>query len=90
MRSFVGYYEQGIIVDHNVNPIVKGRGSCIFIHNWKTENDVTAGCTAMIPKDLTNLIHWLSIEKKPVLAQLTLQQYDELKAMWALPSLGEE
>ena len=44
----------------------------------------------MIPKDLTNLIHWLNIEKKPVLAQLTLQQYDDLKAMWALPSLGED
>ena len=90
MRSFIGYYEQGIIVDHNVNPIVKGRGSCIFIHNWKPGNDVTSGCTAMNPKDLTNLIHWLTIEKKPVLAQLTLQQYDELKAIWALPSLRED
>jgi len=87
MRSFIGYYEQGIIVDHNVNPISKGSGSCIFIHNWKPGSDVTSGCTAMIPKDLTNLIHWLNVAKKPVLAQLTLQQYDDLKDVWALPSL---
>jgi len=90
MRTYIGYYEQGIVVNHNMNPINKAKGSCIFIHNWKSGNDVTAGCTAMIPKDLTNLIHWLSIKKKPVLAQLTLQQYHELKNMWALPSLGDE
>jgi D-alanyl-D-alanine dipeptidase len=87
MSNYGVYYEQGIVVEHNTHPIKKGAGSCIFIHNWKTADDVTAGCTALLPQNLTALIHWLDSSKKPVLAQLTLEHYLELQERWALPKI---
>lgn len=87
MSEYGIYYEQGIIVDHNTSPIRRGKGSCIFLHNWKTADDVTAGCTAMNPKHLTLLINWLDAPKKPVLALLTREQYEALRERWTLPLL---
>lgn len=87
MFEFKVNYEQGITVDHNTSPIRKGNGSCIFIHNWKTPNDVTSGCTAMAPNNLAALIHWLDSSKKPVLAQLPKDHYLELQERWALPKI---
>ncbi|MDP2365940.1 MAG: hypothetical protein Q8M94_19485, partial [Ignavibacteria bacterium] len=36
------WYEQGVIIDHNSNPIINGAGSCIFLHNWNLPNETTA------------------------------------------------
>ena len=54
------WYEQGIIIEQNINPIRKGNGSCIFIHNWASADETTAGCTAMDPNNLKKIIHWLN------------------------------
>lgn len=81
------YYELGVVVDHNLDPVSSSGGSCIFLHNWAEPNETTAGCTAMSPPDMQTLVHWLNIEKQPVLIQLTRQSYAEQKASWGLPEI---
>ena len=79
------YYEQGVIVDQNIDPIVKGSGSCIFLHNWSTPDETSAGCTEMEPANMKEIIYWLDYSAYPVLVQLNKQLYDEYQQSWKLP-----
>lgn len=79
------YYEQGVIVDQNVNPVEKAAGSCIFLHNWATPDETSAGCTEMAPENMKEIIYWLDYSLYPVLVQLTKQLYDEYQQRWELP-----
>jgi D-alanyl-D-alanine dipeptidase len=79
------WYETGIVVDHNTNPAKPGAGSCIFLHNWSGPDDTTAGCTAMAPPALTELVQWLDSTAGPVLVQLTDSLYAEYRDAWGLP-----
>lgn len=85
MSEYGVSYEQGIVVNHNVNPIELGKGSCIFIHNWSGSNSTTAGCTALDSNELSGIISWLDEARNPILVQLTEQAYSELKTKWVLP-----
>jgi D-alanyl-D-alanine dipeptidase len=87
MRFAEIYYELGVVVDHNTDPIQSGTGSCIFLHNWMDENETMAGCTAMDPFNMEEIINWLDETKNPVLVQLTKQLYSELQINWILPEL---
>ncbi len=88
---FVGvWYEQGIIVKQNNDPVIDGAGSCIFLHNWAEPNETTAGCTAMKPSNLKKIIWWLDSSSNPVLVQLTKKLYDDYKQLWQLPNLNEK
>lgn len=62
-------YEYGVWVDYNTNPIIRGNGSCIFLHVWKNPNAPTSGCTAMSKENMLRLIYWLDADKKPILIQ---------------------
>lgn len=79
------YYEQGVVVDQNINPIEKGAGSCIFLHNWAAPDETSAGCTEMQPIDMKEIIYWLDASAKPILVQLTKKLYDYYKQSWKLP-----
>ena len=79
------WYEQGAIIDNNTNPIIKGGGSCIFMHNWSLPDETSAGCTEMEPANLTKIINWLDSSANPVIVQLTLQLYSEYQQTWGLP-----
>jgi len=79
------WYEKGIVVDHNSNPVRPGAGSCIFLHNWSGPDDTTAGCTAMAPPALTEIVYWLDSGADPVLVQLTESLYGEYQRAWGLP-----
>ena len=81
------WYEQGIVVEHNTNPVVNGAGSCIFLHNWSKPDETSAGCTEMEPQNLKKIIYWLDSSANPVLVQLTIQLYLEYKKPWALPDM---
>ncbi len=80
------WYEQGIVVEQNVAPIIKGSGSCIFLHNWSQPNETSAGCTEMEPAKLTELIRWLDSSSNPILVQLTKQLFTDFQQLWQLPS----
>lgn len=87
MSSSGIYYELGVVVEHNCNPIQKGSGSCIFLHNWASPNETMAGCTAMAPVKKEEIAYWLDETKNPVLVQLTKELYADLIKLWELPEL---
>ncbi len=81
------WYEQGIVVDHNADPARAGAGSCIFLHNWDAPDDTTAGCTAMAPVALSEILRWIDGGREPVLVQLTEGLYERFATSWGLPEL---
>jgi D-alanyl-D-alanine dipeptidase len=81
----VGQYEIGVIVGYNASPPVKGRGSCIFLHIWAGPQSHTAGCTAFDEAKLRDVIRWLDPKKRPLLVQLTANDYANLRTRWMLP-----
>ena len=81
----VAQYEIGVIVGYNASPPVKGRGSCIFLHIWAGPDSHTAGCTAFDEAKLREVMLWLDPQKRPLLVQLTADEYRKLRASWRLP-----
>jgi len=76
MRRPDGLYELGIVVLHNSDPVVNGRGSAIFIHLWRSPGAATAGCTALSKKSMLYLLKWLDPDRKPLLIQLPEEEVD--------------
>jgi len=77
MRRDDGLYDWGVFVGHNHPRPVGGkaaRGSCIFIHRWKSATEGTAGCTALNPRDLRSLLKWLDPSAHPMLVQTVAQR----------------
>lgn len=79
-------YELGIVVAHNEKG-VKQRGSCIFMHVQRGENQPTVGCTSMEYKNLKKIAHWLDAKKNPILIEIpksstkeVLKLYPQLKS----------
>jgi D-alanyl-D-alanine dipeptidase len=80
-------YRWGLVVDHNADPVTPGVGSCIFMHIWRGPGQGTVGCTAMPQEKLESVIGWLDPARTPLLVQLPLAQYENLKKQWHLPEL---
>jgi D-alanyl-D-alanine dipeptidase len=83
----VAQYKIGVIVGYNAAPPVKGRGSCIFLHIWAGPDSHTAGCTAFDEAKLRDVMMWLDPGKRPLLVQLTANDYASLQGTWKLPAL---
>jgi len=83
----ISLYELGFVVNHNYPNPQPGKGSAIFFHLWPNENSGTAGCTAMERENLNQIVCWLDERKNPVLVQLPVALYNELKGYWELPNL---
>jgi L,D-peptidoglycan transpeptidase YkuD (ErfK/YbiS/YcfS/YnhG family) len=66
MKRADGLYEFGLVVNYNMDPIVKGKGSAIFIHVWKSNTDGTAGCVALERANIVRLIGWLKPQARAV------------------------
>ncbi len=81
----VGLYKMGVIVGYNAMSPVRGRGSCIFLHIWAGPRSHTAGCTAFDETKLLEVIRWLDPKKRPLLVQLTANDYANLRTRWKLP-----
>lgn len=84
MRS-IDLYRLGVIVRYNARPIRRGRGSCIFLHIWRSAGAPTAGCTAMPAADLETVMRWLDPARHPQLVQLPRAEYARLRRTWTLP-----
>ena len=50
-------YDIILILNYNINPIIKGKGSAIFIHVAKKNYNNTLGCIAVSKKNLKKIIN---------------------------------
>ena len=57
-------YDIILILDYNMNPIVKGKGSAIFIHIAKKNFKKTEGCVALKKIDLLKILKQLKKNTK--------------------------
>lgn len=64
-----GLYKLGIVVQQNVSPVVKGRGSAVFLHIWRAQDFRTSGCTAMSEQNIQDVITWLDPKLNLILVQ---------------------
>ena len=81
----IDLYRLGVIVEYNARPVRRGRGSCIFLHIWRSAGSPTSGCTAMPADDLESIIRWLDPARRPTLVQLPAAEYVRLRRSWSLP-----
>ncbi|AXH30730.1 hypothetical protein CGC45_07590 [Francisella opportunistica] len=86
--SKISLYKYGIEVLYNANPAIPKKGSCIFMHIWKSATIGTEGCTAMAEDDISDIQASLDSSKKPVLVQLPQYIYEQVKNDWQLPDLS--
>ena len=84
MRSVPGY-RRGIVVNYNMESVVRGDGSCIFLHEWSSPTSGTAGCTSMAADNIDALVNWIKDEDNAVLVQLPKAEYERLRGQWQLP-----
>ncbi|MCD9088447.1 hypothetical protein [Stenotrophomonas sp. SY1] len=81
-------YREGFVIEHNPAN-VPGQGSCIFAHLRRAAGEATAGCTAMEPRQMSDLLAWLSPAAKPLFVLLPEDDYERLRRSWGLPVLTE-
>ena len=55
-------YELGLLIEYNLNPIIKGKGSAIFMH-IKNKN-YTEGCISTNKENMYFIINWLKTSQK--------------------------
>lgn len=65
MKREDGIYDLGIVINYNMNPIIAGMGSAIFMHIWYGPNIGTEGCIAMARQDMLGLLKWLDKSANP-------------------------
>jgi L,D-peptidoglycan transpeptidase YkuD (ErfK/YbiS/YcfS/YnhG family) len=58
-------YKLGVVVKYNMDPVIKGRGSAIFIHVWQDSMTPTSGCIAIDEENMYKLINLLDVKKRP-------------------------
>ena len=57
-------YDIIIVLNYNMNPVIKNKGSAIFIHIAKKNFKKTKGCIAVKKKDLLKIIKYLKRNTK--------------------------
>ena len=67
MRRDDDLYKYGMIIEYNIDPVVKGYGSAIFMHVWAGARSTTAGCVAVSEEDILSILAWLDPAAKPVI-----------------------
>ena len=85
-----GLYEYGVVVGYNPRgerepETGAGKGSCIFLHVWRSDSSPTAGCTAMDKEALLDLLAWLDPAAEPVVVQGSREYLEALASRGVLP-----
>ena len=60
-------YDLLIVINYNFNPIIKNKGSAIFLHICKKNYVPTKGCIAINKKDMMNLVIYIKKNTKLVI-----------------------
>lgn len=67
LRRNDNLYRIGVVIEYNTNPIIKGAGSAIFMHIWRSYYKPTAGCVALPMRHLRKIVSKLNNDHKPVI-----------------------
>ena len=67
MRRPDHLYRHGVVIGYNRDPVVKGKGSAIFLHVWRQEGTATSGCVAIDEQELIRIIGWLDPAERPMI-----------------------
>jgi L,D-peptidoglycan transpeptidase YkuD (ErfK/YbiS/YcfS/YnhG family) len=78
MKRNDNLYKYGIVVNYNMNPVIKWKGSAVFFHLWRGPNLGTGGCIGLSEKDILIILKWLDREKKPLVILGTNSDLDKL------------
>lgn len=62
-------YDYGAVIAYNMNPVVAGAGSAIFLH--VDTGSPTAGCVALPTPDLLNVLTWMDPAEQPLIVMGT-------------------
>jgi L,D-peptidoglycan transpeptidase YkuD (ErfK/YbiS/YcfS/YnhG family) len=78
-----------LFIGHNAPPdVAAGAGSAILFHNWRRNGDATtAGCTAMAPSWMSEIVRWIDPAKAPLYVLLPREYYASVASTWRLPPL---
>jgi L,D-peptidoglycan transpeptidase YkuD (ErfK/YbiS/YcfS/YnhG family) len=60
-------YKYAAIIKYNDNPIVKGKGSAIFLHVWRNSLSPTAGCIATSEANMLKVLKTMDSSKNPMI-----------------------
>lgn len=71
-------YKLAFVIEYNMNPVVKGKGSAIFFHIWQGPKISTKGCTALSEADISKLLSWIDPAKNPITIQGTVDILQDL------------
>lgn len=58
-------YKMGVVIHYNMDPIIPGAGSAIFMHLHEEPNIATSGCVAMDERHLLAILQWLDKKQHP-------------------------
>lgn len=58
-------YNYFALIDYNVDPVVPGAGSAIFLH--VDTGSATAGCVSIPQSSLVSLLDWLNPSSDPMI-----------------------
>jgi hypothetical protein len=83
-----GLYKYGVLIEHNYNKPIPGKGSCFFIHIHRNPGSPTFGCTAFDRKQVKEVLYWLDQTKNPLLVQFPANVFNTLKKWWNLPDFS--
>jgi L,D-peptidoglycan transpeptidase YkuD (ErfK/YbiS/YcfS/YnhG family) len=60
-------YKYCMVIEYNMNPIIKGKGSAIFFHLGVKKPYSTAGCVAIEEENMKLLVNWLDPKLNPTI-----------------------
>jgi L,D-peptidoglycan transpeptidase YkuD (ErfK/YbiS/YcfS/YnhG family) len=66
LKAYPTAYAYAIVIDFNRKPVVRGKGSAIFLHVGT--GGATAGCVSVSRKRMTGLLGWLDPALRPRIA----------------------
>jgi L,D-peptidoglycan transpeptidase YkuD (ErfK/YbiS/YcfS/YnhG family) len=72
-------YRHGIVIEYNMHPIVRGKGSAIFLHQWQGKGKSTRGCVAMPEHHILRLLSWLDPAQNPLIIMGTESALGKMK-----------
>ncbi len=78
MRRDSDQYKYGLVIGYNMDPVVKGKGSAIFLHVWR-DGGATLGCVSMPEEMVLRILRWLDPARKPLIVMGTESELSGMK-----------